>query len=70
MSRPQKFPEVFRKVAPEGEQETFSITMPAVTVRVESTGDRIAAAFMFQGLPVETEWVIGKHILENFQQLR
>jgi hypothetical protein len=55
---------------PEGEQESFTIIMPAVTVRVESTGDRIAAAFMFQGLPVETEWVIGKHILENFQQVR
>ena len=40
----------------------------AVTVRVEDTDDRHAAAFMFEHMGLDTEWVIGKFILDTISK--
>ncbi len=51
-----------------GQVEEHRVAIDAVTVRVEETGDRLAAAFMFGPLDVEAEWVLSKFLVERFEE--
>ena len=50
--------------------EQFRVETPAVAVRVENAGDRVAAAFMFREMPIEAEWVVGKFVLEHLDGIQ
>lgn len=52
-----------------GKREDPEVEVDAVVVRAEPAGERMAVAFMFSQLPIEAEWVIGKHLLETFDGL-
>lgn len=49
-----------------GTVETPVIDIQALVVRTEETDRRLACALMFGEMPLESEWVIGRHILETF----
>ena len=47
--------------------ESFTIELPGVVVREENAGPRHAAAFMFTEVPVESEWVLAKFLLNQIE---
>lgn len=42
------------------------VEIEATVLRTEETGDRQAAAFLFDKVPLEAEWVVGRYLLESF----
>ena len=53
----------------EGLTEEFTLVMDVVVVRMETRDGTPAAAFMFNHVPMEAEWALGKFLMARFQLL-
>ena len=57
----------------EGFTREIPVSFEAAVVRIDEPGegeDGVRAAMVFQGMDDDTEWVIGKYLLQNYRRWR